>query len=50
MAKLTKKQLDKAFDEVTKEHREALGSIVRLGGDKEDYHKLYERLKWRTEF
>lgn len=45
MAKLTKKQIDKAFDEVTKEHREAGGAIIRMGGDKEDYKKLYNKLK-----
>ena len=45
MGKLTKEQIKEAYNEVTLNHREALGSIVRLGGDKEDYQKLYNMLK-----
>ena len=43
--KLTQTQIKEAYNEVTLNHREALGSIVRLGGDKEDYQKLYNMLK-----
>ena len=38
---LTTKQLKQAYNEVTKNHREPVNTIVRLGGDKEDYQKLY---------
>lgn len=43
--KLTNEQLKQAYSEVTENHREAINTIVRLGGDKEDYQKLYQMLK-----
>ena len=42
--KLTQEQLKQAYNEVKVGHHEALATIVRLGGDKEDYKKLYEVL------
>ena len=43
--KLTKEQMKEAYNEVTLGHHEAVGAIQRLGGDKEDYQKLYNVLK-----
>jgi hypothetical protein len=44
--KLTTEQLKQAYVEVTQNHREPVGAIQRLKGDREDYQKLYAALKW----
>lgn len=38
--KLTNEQLKQAVEQVVKEQREAVGVIIRMGGDKEDYQQL----------
>ena len=43
--KLTNQQMKEAYNEVTLGHHEAVGVILRLGGDKEDYQKLYQAIK-----
>lgn len=43
--KLTQEQIETAYNEVTVGHHEAVQTIIRLGGDKEDYQKLYNKLK-----
>ena len=43
--KLTNQQMKEAYNEVTLGHHEPLGTIVRLGGDKEDYQKLASALR-----
>jgi hypothetical protein len=43
--KLTQIQMKEAYEEVIKNHREPVNVISRLGGDKEDYQKLYKRIK-----
>lgn len=43
--KLTQIQLKEAYDEVMKNYREPVQTIVRLGGDKEDYKKLHIMIK-----
>lgn len=42
--KLTQQQIEEAYGEVTVGHREPLGTIVRMKGDKEDYKKLSDML------
>ena len=43
--KLTNQQMKEAYNEVTLGHHEPVGVIMRAGGDKEDYQKLYNVLK-----
>ena len=46
--KLTEAQINQAFKEVKLEHRELANTIIRLGGDKEDYRKVYDKLRGFT--
>jgi len=43
--RLTQQQMKQAYVEVKENHREPVNTISRLGGDKEDYQKLYAALK-----
>ena len=43
--KLTQTQMKEAYNDVTLNHREPVQTIVRLGGDKEDYQKLSSVLR-----
>lgn len=47
--KLTVEQMKEAYNEVTKNHREPVQTIIRMGGDKEDYQKLSGMIRgWIT--
>uniref|UniRef100_A0AAT9JGZ9 ORF2 n=1 Tax=Nitrosopumilaceae spindle-shaped virus TaxID=3065433 RepID=A0AAT9JGZ9_9VIRU len=43
--KLTQEQMKQAYNEVTVGHHGPIQTIIRLGGDKEDYQKLYQIIK-----
>lgn len=43
--KLSQVQLKQAYNDVVKGHHEAVSTIQRYGGDKEDYQTLYEMLR-----
>lgn len=43
--KLTSQQMKEAYNDVTVGHHEPVQTIIRLGGDKEDYQKLYNMIK-----
>lgn len=49
MAKLTEKDFENVFSE-HKKGRELIGIIQRLGGDKEDYGKAYNLIKFGKRF
>lgn len=43
--KLSQKQLEQVYNEVKNGHHEPVQTIIRFGGDKEDYQKLHKLMR-----